>query len=62
MDVFLMDYGYCSAEQRIGDMIAKQIDFLSKTNCFPQQINLLWSANQFVLLFQVLFEAVMSNV
>lgn len=43
-------------------MIAKQIDFLSKTNCFPQQINLLWSANQFVLLFQVLFEAVTSNV
>ena len=43
-------------------MIAKQIDFLSKTNCFPQQINLLWSANQFVLLCQVIFEVVTINV
>ena len=28
MDVFLMDYGYCSAVQRIGDMIANQIVLL----------------------------------
>ena len=43
-------------------MIAKQIDFLSKTNCFPQQINLLWSANQFTLVSKSICFAVLSAI
>ena len=41
---------------------ANQFVFLSKSICFPQQINLFSSANQFVLLNYMTFAAMLNDV
>jgi len=52
--------GYALDVVRIFLWIANQFVFLSKSICFPQQINLFSLANQFTLLRKVMFSAVQS--
>ena len=52
--------GYALDVVRIFLWIANQFVFLGKSICFPQQINLNSSANQFTLLRKVMFIAVQS--
>ncbi|MDD7173213.1 MAG: hypothetical protein SO375_10305 [Prevotella sp.] len=52
--------GYALDVVRIFLWIANQFVFLGKSICFPQQINLNSSANQFTLLRKMMFIAVQS--